>query len=355
MTRIRKRFLAAGILLLALMPVLAACGTSSTGGTSNTPVPTIKVGLVTDIGGLNDKSFNHLADVGLEKAKTDFHIVGDVKESHSDADYVPNLTGFATQGYNLVIGVGFLMASAVGAVSAQFPSTKFALIDSLPADAQGNNVTRPNVVSLLFKEQEAGALVGVIAGMLEKEGKTKLNKGFISAVGGISIPPVNHYIAGYRWAAKMEDAGIKVLVGYSNNFTDPTKCAGIAASQIAAGSDVVFQVAGGCGNGALTAAGQKGVYSVGVDADQAYVDPSVIASALKRVDTATYDAIKSVVNNNFQAGTDTFSLANDGVGFQVDNSFPLPSDIQAELTKVEGDIKSGTDTVPDTLPSPYVP
>jgi basic membrane protein A len=350
MSSSRWRYLSVATLLLLLIPAVAACGTSTTTGSSNTPTPKIKVGLVTDTGGLNDKSFNHLSDLGLEKAKSDLHIQGDVKESHSNADYVPNLTGFASQGYNLVIGVGFLMASAVGSVSAQFPNTKFALIDALPADANGNNVTRTNVVSLLFKEQEAGALVGVIAGMLEKNGKTKGGKNTISAVGGISIPPVNHYIAGYKWAATMEDPGIKVLVGYSNDFTDPTKCAGVATTQISQGADVVFQVAGGCGNGALTAAGQKGVYSIGVDADQGYVDPSVIASALKRVDNATYAAIKSVVDGSFQSGPDTFSLANDGVGFQADQQSVITSDIQAELTSVEGKIKSGAVTVPDTIP-----
>jgi len=346
----RWRYVALATMLLLLVPVIAACGTSTTTGGTNTPTKTFKIGLVTDIGGLNDKSFNHLADLGLEKAKTDLHIQGDVKESHSNADYVPNLTGFATQGYDLVIGVGFLMASAVGSVSAQFPNTKFALIDALPADAQGNNVTRSNVVSLLFKEQEAGALVGVVAGMLEKAGKTKLGKNTISAVGGVSIPPVNHYIAGYKWAATKEDPGIKVLVGYSNDFTDPTKCAGVASTQIGSGADVVFQVAGGCGNGALTTAGKQGVYSIGVDADQGYVDSSVIASALKRVDTATYDAIQSVVKGTFQSGPSTFSLANDGVGYQADQQSLITPDIQAELTNVENQIKSGAVTVPDTIP-----
>ncbi len=345
----RWRYLSLAIFLLLLVPAIAACGSNTTAG-SGTPTKTFKIGLVTDIGGLNDKSFNHLADVGLQKAITQLHVQGDVKESHSNADYVPNLTGFASQGYDLVIGVGFLMTSAVGSVSAQFPNTKFAIIDGDPTDANGNNVTRSNVVGLHFKEQEAGALVGVIAGMLEKNGKTKLGKNTISAVGGVSIPPVNHYIAGYKWAATMEDPGLNVLVGYSNDFTDPTKCSGVANSQIASGSDVVFQVAGGCGNGALQAAGQKGVYSIGVDADQGYVDTSVIASALKRVDVATFDAIQSVVNGTFKAGATSFSLANDGVGYQADQQSLITPDIQAELTKVEGEIKSGAVTVPDTIP-----
>lgn len=346
MSRMRTQILLTGALLLLLIPGLAACG--SNGGNS-TSTKTFKIGLVTDTGGLNDKSFNHLADVGLNQAVSTLHVTAGVKESHSDNDYVPNLTSFASTGYDLVIAVGFDMAAAVGSVSAQFPNTKFALIDAEPSDAQGNTVQRSNVVSLLFKEQEAGALVGVVAGMLEKNGKTKLGKNTISAVGGQDIPPVDHYIAGYQWAAQMEDPGLKVLVGFSNDFVDPTKCAGIANSQISAGSDIVFQVAGGCGNGALTAAGQQGVYSIGVDADQGYVDNSVIVSALKRVDVATFDAIQSVVNGTFKSGDQTFSLANNGVGFAVDNSTVVTADIQAEVTKVEGEIKSGQVTVPDTI------
>jgi basic membrane protein A len=347
--RMRTRILVAGALLLLIVPALAACGsTSTTGGT--TSAKQVKVGLVTDTGGLNDKGFNHLAYVGLQQAISQLGIKGDVKESHSDSDYVPNLTGFASSGYDLVIAVGFLMQTAVGTVSAQFPNTKFAIIDGDPTDANSNIVQRSNVVGLHFKEQEAGALVGVISGMLEKAGSTPLKKNTISAVGGVSIPPVNHYIAGYKWAAQMEDPGIKVLVGYSYDFSDPTKCAGPANSQIAAGSDIVFQVAGGCGLGALQAAGQKGVYSIGVDTDQSGADKSVIVSAVKRVDVATFTVIQDVVQGKFQGGSLTFDLANNGVGYVPSPNFTLPADIQAEVTKVEGEIKSGQVTVPDTIP-----
>ena len=328
--------------------LVAACGGSTTSG--GTTAKIYKIGLVTDTGGLNDKSFNHLADVGLEKAKMDFHIQGDVVESKTGDDYVLNLTNFASKGYDLVIGVGFLMAEAVGTVSGQFPNVHFAIIDGAGTDAQGNDLKHPNVESLFFKEQDAGAMVGVIAGMLEKEGKAKKNAGVISAVGGVSIPPVNHYIAGYKWAATMEDPGIKVLVGYSNDFSDPAKCKSVANSQISAHSDILFQVAGGCGLGVLQAAGQAGLYSIGVDADQKDADPSVIASALKKVDVATYTAIQNVVNGQFQGGALTFSIANEGAGYAIDN-LTLPADIQAEVTKVQGEIKSGALTPPADIPA----
>src|SRR6266852_496292 len=333
-----------GLVAVALM-LAAACG-----GTASPPAKQYKIGLVTDIGGLNDKSFNHLAYVGLQKGITDFNVKGDVKESKTGDDYVPNLTNFASTNYDLVIGVGFLMQEAVGTVSGQFPNIHFAIIDGAGTDAKGNDLKHANVQSLFFSEQDAGAMVGVIAGMLEKDGKAKKNQHVISAVGGISIPPVNHYIAGYKWAATMEDPSIKVLVGYSNDFSDAAKCKGVAANQISAKSDILFQVAGGCGLGVLQAAGQAGVYSVGVDADQKDADPSVIASALKKVDVATYTAIQNVVNGQFTAGALTFNIANDGAGYALDN-ITLPADIQTELDNVKAKIKAGTLTPPSDIPA----
>jgi len=360
MTKAPIRLFSVGISLV-LATFIAACGSSSTAG--GTPARVYKVGLVTDTGGLNDKSFNHLAAVGLSGAATSGNICavpgltcgkklsvqGDVTESHAGSDYIPNLTNYAQKSYDLVIGVGFLMAESIGTVSGQFPNVHFAIIDGTGTDANGNDLHHSNVEGLLFQEQDAGALVGTIAGTLEKDGATKLKMNTISSVGGIKIPPVDHYIAGYQWAAQKADPTIKTLNGYSNNFNDPTKCAGIADSQIAAGADVLFQVAGGCGNGVLTEAGKKGVYSIGVDADQAAVDMSVIASALKRVDVATYDAIDGVVKGTFAGGILTFNLANSGVGYQADN-LTLPADVMSALASVTAEIKANETIVPSVVP-----
>ena len=172
----------------------------------------------------------------------------------------------------------------------------------------------------------------------------------------MKIPPVDHYIAGYQWAAQQVDPGVKLINGYSNNFTDPTQCSGIAANQISKGADIVFQVAGGCGNGVLTEAGKQGVWSIGVDSDQGSpngqaVDKSVIASALKRVDTAVYAAIKQQHDNSFTGGISTFSLSNDGVGYVIDSGLsPVPSDVTSALNDMISKIKSGSATVPDTVP-----
>lgn len=345
----RIRYLALGASLLMLLSLLTACGgTSGTGGGSTTKQ--IKVGLVTDVGTLNDKSFNHLAYVGLQKAETDLGIKGDVTESHSGDDYVPNLTHYATQGYDLVIGVGFLMQQAVGSVSGQFTNVHFAIIDGFGTDANFNDLHHANVESLLFKEQEAGALVGVVTGLLEKDHKTPKGTNVVSSVGGVKIPPVDHYIAGFQWGVKHEDPSATTVNGYSNDFADPTKCKAVAESQIAHGSEIVFQVAGGCGLGALQSAGQHGVWSIGVDADQKDADPSVVMSALKKVDVATFDAIKGVKDGTYKGGTLLFSLANDGVGYAVDNTIQLTSDEQTEVNNVITQIKSGAVTVPDVVP-----
>jgi basic membrane protein A len=338
----RVRFLA--MVGVAAM-LLAACG-----GTSGTNAPKLKIGLVTDTGGLNDKSFNHLAYLGLQKAKTDFGIQADVIESKTGDEYVPNLTNFASKGYDLVIGNGFLMQPAMGTVAGQFPNIHFAIVDGAGTDAKFVDLKLPNVQDLFFKEQESGALVGAIAALMEKGGKAPKNTHVIGAVGGISIPPVNHYIAGYKWAATIYDPTIKVLVGYSNDFNDPTKCKAVANSQIGQKAEFIFQVAGGCGLGALQAAGDAKVYSFGVDADQKDANPSVIASALKKVDVAVYTSIKSVVDKKFQGGESRFSLANDATGYQVDN-FDLPADIKAEVDSLAAKIKSGAMTPPADIPA----
>ncbi len=338
-----KRLRVLGVVAAALM-LAVACGGNSGSGSSKQ----IKVGLVTDTGGLNDKSFNHLAYVGLQNAISKLGIKGDVIESKSGDDYVPNLTNFAQKGYDLVIGNGFLMQPALGTVAAQFPNVHFAIVDGAGTDANFNDLKQTNVMDLFFKEQESGALVGAIAGLLEKQSKAPKNTHVISAVGGVKIPPVDHYLAGYQWAAKMYDPSIKVLIGYSNDFNATDKCKAVANSQIGQGSEFVFQVAGGCGVGALQAAGQAHVYSFGVDADQKDADQSVIASALKKVDVAVYDAIKSVVDGKFQGGPTRFSLANDATGYSVDN-FSLPADIKTEVDNLAAAMKSGSKTPPDVV------
>src|SRR5439155_12754608 len=194
----------------------------------------IKVGLVTDIGGLNDRGFNHLAYVGLQTAQKKLGVTGQVAESKSAADYIPNLSNFAQQGYDLVVAVGFLMADAVDAVATKFPNTKFAIIDY---DASTLKDKPANVQGILFKEQESGYLAGALAAL---ELKSQHKKGVFSTVGGLKIPPVDRYIAGFQAAVKKYYKGAKTLNGYSQDFVDQAKCKEVALKQIAQGSQVVF-------------------------------------------------------------------------------------------------------------------
>jgi basic membrane protein A and related proteins len=331
----------AGCVALALG--VAACGSSndnksssssSSTGTSSTPASQgkkIKVGLVTDIGGLNDRSFNHLAYVGLQRAEKELGIQGRVLTSKSNADYVPNLTTLAQQNYDLIIPVGFLMADATDAVAKQAPKAKFAIVD---VDATGLKGKPTNVEGLLFKEQEAGYLAGYLSGLYAKDNNIKV----ISSVGGQKIPPVDHYIAGYQAGAKAADPGIQTLNGYSQDFVAQDKCKEIALNQIAKGAGVVFQVAGQCGLGALDAAKEKGKQGIGVDADQGYLGDHVMTSALKKIDEAVFTTIQEVQDGGFKAGTDTvFDVASGGVGYGEVNAEgeKFTSQVDDQLSKIE--------------------
>src|SRR4051795_880503 len=313
-------FIAAAALLASFV---AACGSDDTSGTSSSsPKPAatqaakkLRVGLVTDIGGLNDRSFNQLANQGLEQAKSQLGVDTRVLVSKSNQDYVPNLSTLAQQKYDLVIGVGFLMADAMGTVASKFPNTKFAIIDNSGTGLKGKPT---NVEGLLFKEQEGGYLVGYMTGLYLKD---KGTGGTASTVGGQSIPPVDHYIAGYQAGLKAADPGAKALNAYSQDFQDPAKCKELALNQIQQGATVVFQVAGGCGLGALDAAKEKGIQGIGVDADQAYLGPQVMTSALKKVDVAVYTAIKAAQDGTFKGGTDdVFDVKSGAVGIGKTNS-----------------------------------
>jgi basic membrane protein A len=320
----------------ALAGLAAGCGSSKKAASTTTTTataPTFKVGLSTDIGGLNDRGFNHLAYLGLIKAEHDLGVSGRVVEAQSSSDYVPNLSALARQGYNLVIGVGFTEIQALETVAKQFPKTHFAIVDVSNAD-EGK---LPNVEGLLFKEQEAGYLAGYAAGLAAKAKGAHV----VSSVGGQKQPPVDRYIAGFQAGAKAADPGIQTLNGYSNDFTAQPKCKEVALNQIAAGSVVVFQVAGGCGLGALDAAHEKNVWGIGVDADQGYLGSYVLTSALKRVDTAVFQSVKDAKSGTFKGGTDAvYGLDQNGVGIGK-FSVNAPAGIAAKVAKVKAEIVSG--------------
>ncbi|HEV2591366.1 MAG TPA: BMP family ABC transporter substrate-binding protein [Gaiellaceae bacterium] len=329
----RKRFitLAAVALVAALVAAFVAVARSSSASAAHKA--TFTACLVTDIGGLNDKSFNHLAYVGLLKAEKK-GVKGRVIQSKSSSDYIPNLQSCVRGGAGITIGVGFLMQDAMDAVASSFPSNKFAIVD---VDITGLKHKPKNVQGLLFKEQEAGYLVGYAAGLWAKAH----NRTAVGSVGGIKIPPVDRYIAGYQYGAKKADPGIKTLNSYSQDFVAQNKCKEKALNDIANGSVVEFQVAGQCGLGVLDAAHEKGVFGVGVDADQGYLGSWVMTSALKRVDVAVYSAITAAKVNKLKTGINAiFGAKQNGVGYGKWSS-KVPVSIRSAVAKQYTLLKAG--------------
>ena len=339
---------------LALVAVVAAVaagcggsdetsGSTTTTSTEATPGAALKVGLVADAGELNDNGFNELAYNGLKRAERELGIKGRVVEANSAADYVPNMTTLARQGYDLIIGVGFAQGDAIAAAAKRFPDTNFAIVDVDQASLKGKPA---NVQGLLFREQQVGYLVGYLAALTARRDGAES----ISAVGGFKEPPVDRYIAGYRAGADAAVPGTKVTWGYSQDWEDQAKCKEMALNQIAAGSKVVFQVAGGCGLGALSAAQDENVWGIGVDADQSFLGPHVLTSALKGVDSAVFLTIKALQDGTFQGGKNVdFGIDQDGVGLGKVSPKANEQDVAA-TRKVEQKLADGEITdIPTTL------
>ncbi|WP_053959448.1 BMP family lipoprotein [Sulfobacillus thermosulfidooxidans] len=326
--------------------LLAACGASSAASSPSgtTAKAKYKVGLVTDTGGLNDHGFNHLAYLGLMQAKNQLGVTTSVVQSETESDYVPFLTNYAKQGYNLVIAVGFLMAQAVQQVSKEFPHTKFMIID--------DEVPGPNVTSSLFETQQCGYLVGELAGLVQKDHALPHINSYntLGVVGGESIPPVNTYIAGFYAGVHAVDPSAKIILKYTNDFNNPNNGQTYAQSEIAQHADIIFQVAGGSGLGVITAAKQAHVYAIGVDANQNYLAPNtVITSAEKGIQVATFDTIKDGLQGTLKAGVQYYSLSNNGVGMAPPIS-AIPASIVQQVLQSEKAIRAGKIIPPTTIP-----
>ena len=336
--------------LALCMGLVAACGddegSDSGSGAASTPAgkKKVKIGMVTDVGGLNDRSFNASAYKGLKRAESELGAEIRVITSSSNGDYVPNLSTLARQKFDLVVAVGFLMGEATEKVAKSFPTTNFAIIDY----PQALMKSKPkNVEGLLFKEAEPGYLVGYMAGLYVKD---KGGKQVVSSVGGQSVPAVDAYMGGYEKGAQDANSGVKVLSAYSQDFLHPDKCKELGLNQIGEGSQVVFAAAGQCGLGALDAAKEKGMQGIGVDADQGYLGDHIMTSALKRVDEAAFQAAKAVQDGTFKGGSDKiFDAKSGGVGYGKTNAegAKYKSKVDAVLQK----IKSGEITDIPTKPS----
>jgi basic membrane protein A len=307
------------------------------GSGSAAPGATFKAGLVSDVGRFNDKGFNQFQLNGLNTAKAKLHIQTQALESRSSGDYIPNFTTLARQNFNIIMAAGFLLGPSLGTVAKQFPSIAFTIMDDSTFDTAISKKPLPNVTGLTFATQENSYMAGCLAALMaQKDGKNA-----IGVVGGIKIPPVDAFLAGYRAGATHCVPGTKTLIGYSNTFTAQDKCKVVALQQIAAGADVVFDVAGPCGFGVHSAAKEKGKWSVGVDVDQAYLGPQVLTSVLKHVEVATFDAIQDVMKGQKIGGKDvTFNLKNGGVGIGK-ISPKVPKAFVAKMNALKSQIISG--------------
>lgn len=269
----------------------------------------VKVGLVLDKGGRDDKSFNAAAFKGAEEAKEKLGIQLKVVESSDDAALEPSLRTFAKRGYDLVIGIGFGQADPILKVSKAFPKTHFLIVDA--------PVTGPNVRSIIFKEHEGSYLVGAIAALTTKTS-------VVGFIGGMDVPLIRRFELGYRSGAQAIDPKVKVLTNYVGSTSDawknPTKAKELAMSQVRKNADIIFAAAGTSGLGVFDVAEETGKFAIGVDSNQNWIKPGrILTSMIKRVDLAVYQTIEQTTKNAFTAGISYWGLAEGGVDYAIDS------------------------------------
>jgi basic membrane protein A len=304
----------------------------------------IRVGLVFDIGGLGDQSFNDSANRGLQKAKDELGVEVEYFEPSGGSDRETGLRQYAAQGYNLVIGVGFMFSDDITKLAKQFPNVKFACVDyNLP---QGETAPPANLVGLRFREHEGSYLVGAIAGLTTKSKK-------VGFVGGMKTPLIRKFEAGYEAGVKQVCDKCEILSGYAGveptAFNDPTKGKELALTQYSRGADIIYHASGNTGTGVFNAAQQEKKMAIGVDSDQFHVAPCcVLTSMLKRVDVSVFEAIKSVKEGKLEGGIREFGLAEDGVGYVHDdnNKDRIPEDVITKVNDLRQKIISGEIKVP---------
>ncbi len=337
-----------GLTLLALVgaTALAGCGGGKpaqegkpAGGATPAAGKTTLVGLVLDKGGKNDKSFNTAAFEGAELAVKEGGIELKDVETMDDALFEPNLRGMAEKGCAIVIGIGFAQKEPLERVARAFPNTHFAIVDA--------TVDLPNVASLLFDEHTGSYLVGAIAA-------ASTQTGTIGFVGGMDIPLIRRFEMGYVAGAKQVNPKIQVLSNFvgvtSDAWNNPTRGKELATSQYQRGADIIFAPAGASNLGVFDAAEEMKKFVIGVDANQDWIKPGfVLTSMMKRVDTAVYQVIKEAAAGQFKPGVRSFGLANDGVGYSVDehNQAILSPAARALADSLKAQIQAGTIQVPD--------
>ncbi|MDQ3531718.1 MAG: BMP family ABC transporter substrate-binding protein [Actinomycetota bacterium] len=342
-----------GVVLAAGL-LASACGGSSPGGSPGDSGgggdAGISVGLAYDVGGLGDKSFNDAANRGLEQA-IDEGIVAEedtefIEANATGSDRDDNVIALADEGFDLIVAVGFAFSEGINKIASDYPDVNFAVVDGFAEEA-------PNVSNLVFKEEEGSFLVGAAAAMKSEAGTV----GFLGGQQGTGL--IEKFEAGYAAGVKEVDPNIEVLVEYIGDstaaFVDPTKGEALSAKMYDGGADIIYHAAGGSGAGLFKAAVEKDQLAIGVDSDQSLTaSPEqrklILTSMLKRVDTAVFEAIEQVADDDFQKGFQTFGLAEDGVDYAVnqynDNPQLLSQEIQDELDGLKQEIIDGKIKVP---------
>ncbi|MCZ8516226.1 BMP family ABC transporter substrate-binding protein [Paenibacillus filicis] len=314
--------------------------TPAAGGAGNQAAAKFNIGMVTDVGGVNDNSFNQSSWAGLQKLEKDTGAKVKYLQSKSDADYIPNINQLVKSNYNLTWGIGFMMGDAVKTVADQNKDAKLAIID--------NVVDAPNVESVTFAENEGSFLVGVVAGSM-----TKSNK--IGFVGGIDIPVIKRFEAGFKAGVAAVNPNAKVTINYTGAFDKPDLGKAAAATIYNDGADIVFHAAGATGNGVFNEAKDrlktgKKVWVIGVDQDQSLVfgDEVTLTSMVKRVDNAVYKISQDVINGKFTGGkTQVLGLKDDGVGLPDTSKKNVPADVLAKVDDYKQKIIKGDIRVPE--------
>lgn len=340
------------LLVLVLVLSMVGCGggesateDSSEGGQeSGLPGEGMVVTMITDTGGLGDKSFNDLAWAGLEKARDEFGFELKILQSATEDDYAPNIQTALEDNPDLIVCVGFMMEQATVDACKENPDVNFAIVDGVGDMDYDGAQDVDNLLGLKFKENEGSFLVGVAAGLT-----TETNK--IGYIGGMEYPTIIVFESGFIAGVKSVNPDAEIYVEYADSFGDVAKGKEIATAQFNKGADVIYHAAGGVGIGLFQSATENDFWAIGVDADQALTSPenaeNILCSMLKRVDTATYTAAKNVVEGTFVGEVQTFGLADDGIGVG-DGGENLTDDLKAEIEKWKAEIIDGSFAVPTT-------
>jgi basic membrane protein A len=340
MKKVNVRLILSVLVLLTVQLFLVNCQKKETlaaASTAQAGASVVKVGLVTDVGGVNDQSFNQSAWEGLQRIRDEKGINVRYIESRDESNYAPNIETFVDEKYDLVWGVGFMLGDAFAQAGKDYPNQQFAIVDyAYSSDQVPNN----NVTGVVFSAEECSFLVGYIAGKV-----TKTNK--VGHINGIASPTMESFAVGYYAGVLTANPNIQIMGQYSGSFGDPAAGKAIANQYFADGADIIYSAAGATGNGAIEAAREQNKWAIGVDMDQNYIAPNnVLTSALKRVDNALYDVSDMTRQGTLKGGsTLLYNLKNNGVGYSTTGNH-IPQDVITEVEAIKAKIIAGEIKVP---------